>query len=179
MFFKEKQTEKIRRFSKVVYTLLQVAFIALIVVGALQAISMLWSFFGLRTEALTIAGNEAEYPLLFKLGGTKIYLPVAWTWGFDFLGTHSIASTNLSGLLLTIFTIVGLGFASAVFKLLKENASPFRDDVTGSLKKLAIALLFMGAVSGFVPLVAAGVVWVLCLIFDYGRILQNESDTTL
>ncbi|MDR1599345.1 MAG: hypothetical protein LBS11_05685 [Oscillospiraceae bacterium] len=175
----EKQTEKIKRFSKVVHILLKVAFIALIVVGALQAFSLLWSFLDLNTEVLAIAGGEAEYPLLFKFGETKVYLPMAWETGFDFLGVRSIASASLSGLLLTIFTIGGLGFAKVVFKLLKGNGSPFRDDVIGSLKKLSIALLLMGAVSGLVPFVAAGVVWVLCLIFEYGRILQNESDTTL
>ena len=174
-----KQAAKIKSFSKVIYILLKIAFITLIVVGALQAVSLLWSFLDLNTEVLTIAGVEAEYPLLFKLGETKVYLPIAWEPGFDFLGVRSVFTANLSGLLLTIFTIVGLGFAKAVFRLLRGNGSPFRDDVISSLKKLSIALLLMGAVSGFVPFVAAGVIWVLCMIFDYGRILQNESDTTL
>jgi len=175
----EKQTEKIKRFSKVTHILLKIAFIALIVVGAFQVYSLLWSFLDLNTEVLTIAEVKAEYPLLFKLGETEVYLPMAWETGFDFLGVRSVASANLSGLLLTVFTIIGLGFAMVVFKVVKESGSPFRDDVIKSLKKLSIALILMGAVSGFVPFVAAGVVWVLCLIFEYGRILQNESDTTL
>lgn len=175
----ERQTEKIKTFSRGIYILLKVAFIAIIVVGSLQAISFLWSFLALNTEVLTIAGVEGDYPLLFKLGETKVYLPMAWENGFDFLGVYSIASANLGGLLLTIFTIIGLGFAKNVFKLLKENGSPFRNDVIKSLKQLSIALLLMGAISGFVPFIAASVVWVLCLIFEYGHILQNESDTTL
>ncbi|MCL2163606.1 MAG: hypothetical protein FWH55_04255 [Oscillospiraceae bacterium] len=47
------------------------------------------------------------------------------------------------------------------------------------MKKLAIFLLIMSGVSGAVPFLAAGIVGVFCLIFDYGRTLQNESDTTL
>ncbi|MGI6004859.1 MAG: hypothetical protein ACOX88_05540 [Christensenellales bacterium] len=175
----DKQADKIMRFSRIIHILLKIAFIMLIVVGALQAFSLLWSFLDLNTEVLKIAGVEAEYPLLFKWGEIKVYLPMAWESGFDFLGVRSVSAANLSGLLLTIFTIIGLGFAKVVFKLLRENGSPFRDDVIRSLRKLSIALLFMGVVSGFVPFIAAGVVWVLCMIFDYGRMLQNESDTTL
>jgi len=161
----ENQKEKIMRFSKIVHILLKIAFIALIVVGASEAFSWLWSILKLHTEVLTIAGVETELPLLFKLGDFRVYLPIMWTDGFDFLQT--------------IFTIVGLGFAKTVFKRLREDGTPFRDDVVLSLKKLAIALLCMGAVSGVIPFLAAGIVWVLCLIFDYGHTLQNDHDTTL
>jgi len=96
-----------------------------------------------------------------------------------FLGVRSIPAVGFGDLLQTIFTIVGLGFAKTVFKLLRENGTPFRDNVVMSLKKLAVALLCVGAVSGVIPFLAAGIVWVLCLVFNYGRTLQNDSDTTL
>jgi uncharacterized membrane protein YccF (DUF307 family) len=102
-----------------------------------------------------------------------------WESGFDFLGVRSLPITGFDDFLLTIFTIVGLGYAKSVFKLLSQNSSPFREDVVKALIKLAIALLCMGAVSGVIPLLSAGIVWVLCLIFNYGHTLQNESDTTL
>lgn len=175
----EKQKEKIVRFSKIIYILLKIAFITLIVVGALEAFSWLWSVLKLHTEVLMIAGVEKELPLLFKLGDIKVYLPVMWESGFDFLGVRSIPAIGFDDFLQTIFTIIVLGFAKDVFKLLRENGSPFREDVVVSLKKLAVALLFVGVVSGIVPFLAAGIVWVLCLIFDYGRTLQNENDTTL
>ena len=175
----EKQMESIMRFSKVIYILLKILFIVLIVVGALQALSWFWSLLGLHTEILSIAGVDMEAPLLFKLGDVKVFLPIMWESDFDFIGVRSIPIIGFDDFLLTIFTIVGLGFAMSVFKLLCENGSPFRVDVVKSLKKLAIAMLCMGVVSGVIPFLAAGVIWVLCLIFGYGCTLQNESDTTL
>ena len=175
----ENQKEKIMRFSKIIHILLKIAFIALIVVGASEAFSWLWSILKLHTEVLTIAGVETELPLLFKFGDFKVYLPIMWAGGFDFLGVRSIPAIGFGDFLQTIFTIVGLGFAKTVFKQLQEDGTPFRDDVVLSLKKLAIALLCMGAVSGVIPFLAAGIVWVLCLIFDYGHTLQNDHDTTL
>jgi len=175
----EKQAEKIMRFSKVIYVLLKIAFIVLIVAGSLQALSLLLSLLNLNTEIVTIAGVEMEAPLLFKLGETKLYLPMAWESNFDIMGTRSLFEIGFEDLMLTVFTIIGLGFGKSVFSLLRENGSPFRDDVVKSLKKLAIALLCMGVVAGLTSFFAAGIVWVLCLIFDYGRSLQNERDTTL
>jgi len=179
IFKMEKQKENIMRFSKIVYVLLKLSFIALIVVGALQALSWFWSLLGLHTEILSITGVDMEAPLLFKLGDVKIYLPIMWESGFDFMGVRSIPIIGFDDFLLTIFTIVGIGYAKSVFGLLRENDSPFREEVVKSLKKLAIAMLCMGAVSGVIPFLAAGIVWVLCLIFNYGHTLQNESDTTL
>jgi len=175
----EKQAEKIMRFSKVIYVLLKIAFIVLIVAGSLQALSLLLSLLNLNTEIVTIVGVEMEAPLLFKLGETKLYLPMAWESNFDIMGTRSLFEIGFEDLMLTVFTIIGLGFGKSVFSLLRENGSPFRDDVVKSLKKLAIALLCMGVVAGLTSFFAAGIVWVLCLIFDYGRSLQNERDTTL
>lgn len=175
----EQQRENIIRFSKIIYVLLKISFIALIIVGAAQALSGLWSLLSLHTEVLTIAGVDMEAPLLFKLGDIKVYLPVMWESGFDIMGVRSSKTVGFDDLLLTIFTIIGIGYAMSVFGLLREYGSPFREEVVRSLKKLAIAMLLMGAVSGVIPLVAAGIVWVLCLIFSYGHALQNESDTTL
>ena len=175
----EKQAEKIKRFSKVIHILLKVAFIALIVVGVLEAFAWLWSVLNLHTETVTIGGESMELPLLFKFGEVKIYHPVAWKPGFELLGMSPISAVGFGDLLRTIFTIVGLWFAMGVFKVLRENGSPFREDVVKELKRFAIALLCMGVVSGVVPFLAAGVVWLLCLIFEYGHALQNERDTTL
>ena len=175
----ERQKEKIMRFSGIIYVLLNIAFVALIVVGALEAVSWLWSVLKLNTEVVTVAGVDMELPLLFKVGSLKVYMPVMWKSGFDFFGARPIAAVGFEDFLLTVFTVAGLRFAKAVFKLLRENGSPFRGDVVVSLKKLAVALLCVGAVSGVIPFLAAGIVWVLCLIFDYGRALQDESDTTL
>jgi len=174
----EKQKEKIMRFSKVIYTLLSIVFIVLIVVAALQGVAWLWSVLQMNTDVVTISGVDMEAPLLFKLGDFKVMLPVMWKPGFDMLGMRTGVETGFGDLLATVLTIVGIAFAKVVFKLLRENGSPFREDVVKSLKRLAIVMLFVGAVSGAVPFLVAAVVWILCLIFEYGCMLQNENDTT-
>jgi fatty acid desaturase len=176
----EKQQEKITKFSKIIYVLLKVAFIALIVVGAFQALAWLWSAFDLETELRTISGVEMEVPVLFKLGDTTVALPITWESGVVFYKTNiPFLEIGFVDFIVTILTIIGLGFTMSVFKKLRETGSPFREDVVKSLKKASIVLLCVGLVAGATVIVAAGIVWVLCLIFDYGRLLQNESDTTL
>ena len=175
----EKHKEKIRKFSEVIHILLQIAFIALIIAGAMEAFAWIWSLLQLNTEVISIAGVEKEVPLLFKIGNFRVLLPVMWDLDYSLLSNRYSSAVTFSNVALTVVSIVVVGFAKEVFKLLRENGSPFRDDVVASLKKLAIALLVVGVASGVIPFLAAGVVWVFCLIFDYGRALQYESDTTL
>jgi hypothetical protein len=175
----EKQRETIVNFSKVIYILLTISFIVLIVVGALQALSWSWSMLGLHNEVWSVAGIEMEAPLLFQLGEVRIFLPVMWDSGIDIMGVRSVPIIGYADFLLTIFTIIGIGFAKSVFRLLRQNGSPFREDVVKAMKRFAIAMLCMGALSGVIPFLAAGIVWVLSLIFSYGHALQAESDSTL
>jgi len=164
----EKQTEKIKKFSKVVYVLLRIAFIVLIVVFALE----------LTAWMLTMA----EIQPIFKLGNTTVYLPV-------FVNEETFEAIPfvrewfpinlLEEFLRTLFTIIAIRFAMKLFKQLKENGSPFRNEIVKELKKLAIVLLIVGCATGMIGFIASGIVWILYLIFDYGCVLQNESDTTL
>ena len=176
----ENRVAKIQRFSKVVYTLMSIAFILCIVIGALEALAWLWAVLKYNTEIVTIGGVSVEAPLLFKWGDFKVLLPISWEPGFDLSGNLvSSSGVGFGDLMRIILTAVGLRAAKRVFLMLRENGSPFREDVVAALKRLAIALLCVGAVSGAIPLLAAGVVWALCLIFDYGCALQSERDTTL
>ena len=175
----EKQKVRIMRFSRVIFILLKIAFIALIVVGVMEALAWFWTVLKLHTEVVSIGGVNMEMPLLFKVGNLTVTLPIAWEAGFDYLGTRAVQSIGFDDLLQTILTLVGISFAKQVFMLLMKDGSPFREEVVRSLKRLAIALIVVGVVSGVIPFLAAGIAWVLCLIFDYGRALQNESDTIL
>jgi len=180
----EKQTEKIMRFSKVVCVLLNVAIGVFIAIGAAVLLAWIISGSNFPTELVTINGVEMEMPYLFKLGETKVFMQVIWKSGFDFTGIAALTpgfgiNTGIGDFIGIIFTIVAFRFTKKVFKLLRENGSPFREEIVKALKSLAIVLLITGGVSGAIPFLAAGIVWVLCLIFDYGRVLQNERDTTL
>jgi len=180
----EKQTEKIMRFSKVVCILLNIAIGVFIAIGILTLVAWLLTGTNLPTEIVTINGVDMEVKVLFKLGNTNVTLPITWKSGFDFSGIQALipgvgTTVGIGDFLGVIFTIIALRFTRRVFKLLRENGSPFREDIVKALKRLTIVLLITGGVSGAIPFLAAGIVWVLCLIFDYGRELQNESDTTL
>jgi len=164
----EKQTERIKNFSKAVYILLRIAFVALIVVFALE----------LTAWVLTMADVQP----IFKLGNTTVYLPVIV--GEETLGDipfvrEWVPANLLEEFLRTLFTIIAIRFALKLFRQLKENGSPFRGEVVKELKKLAIVLLIVGCATGMIGFIASGIVWILYLIFDYGCALQNESDTTL
>ena len=180
----ENQTEKIKRFSKVVCVLLNVAVGFAIAAAALVLLAWLWTGAGLPTETVTVNGVAMEAPYLFKLGSVKVLMPVMWRSGFDFSEIQNwlpgfrfrVGFGDFLGL---VFTVVGLRYAKKVFVLLREGGSPFRDEIVRALKRQAVVLLIVGFASGFVAFLAAAVVWVLCLIFEHGRALQNEADTTL
>jgi hypothetical protein len=176
----KEQTEKIRFFSKVVYNLLRVAFIAFIAVGVVQFFAWLMSALALHTDTILINGKNIDVSLLMKIGEFKLYMPVFMMndAGFDASGLGLLHFT-FGDALRTGFIINALSYAKKVFRALRDNASPFREDVLRQFKHLAVALLLLGVVTGVVGFLAAGIVWVLCLIFEYGCILQNESDTML
>ena len=159
----EKHTEKIRKFSKAVYVLLQVAFVALIVTGALEAFA--W---------IVKAGR---IPVLFEFGSVTVTLPHFVTDGIMING--STYHFGIVGVVRTAMTIVIVCMAKNLFKKLRIDGSPFRADIVAGLRSLSCTLLFVGLFAGLNSFIAAGVVWVLCMIFDYGCALQNESDTTL
>ena len=180
----EKQTEKIRRFSKVVVILLNIAICLFIVVAVLTLAAWLSSKVVSNQEIVTLNGVNTEVPYLLKLGNTKIFLPITWKSGINFMGIGALIPgvgflIGIQDFLGVISIIITLRFAKNIFILLRENSSPFRDDVIKALKRLTIVLLITGGIMGIVPFLAAGIAWVLCLIFDYGRVLQSESDTTL
>ena len=177
----ELYTNKIKKFSRIIYVFLRVTFVILIVAAVLELLAWLWVSENWPTTTMMINGVEVAAPLLFQIGSVKVVLPFAWENRFvSILGMGSAFSAVTFGdFLATLATIVGVSFAKKVFILLKDDGSPFRLEIVQAMKRLAIALLVTGFFAGVLPLLAAGVVWVLCLIFGYGHQLQSESDTTL
>jgi hypothetical protein len=162
----EQQQEKIRRFSKIVHILLNVTFVLGIVSIIIAALSLL-----LKT------------PYIFKLGNTQVVVPdfvlfldkINTVWG----AAQDSGSSALANLAQEIVLVIVLGFTRAVFRLLRDNGTPFRTDVAKALKNLAIALIVFGVFSGLAGWISAAIVGVLYMIFNYGCALQQESDTTL
>ena len=159
----EKHTEKIKEFSKVVYILLQIVFAALIVTGAIEAFA--WIV------------EVGKIPALFKFGSITVVLPRFITDGITING--STYNWGIVEVVRTAITIIIVGMAKGLFKKFRVDGSPFCADIVTGLKTLSITFLLAGVFTGLNSFIAAGVVWVLCMIFNYGCALQNESDTTL
>jgi hypothetical protein len=162
------QQEKIRKFSKAVHILLSIAFVAAIAVVAF--------------ELFVRIGVAAGWPYLVKAGGAQIPMPAfiadSAILGFPIDSLDS-APIFVADAVQAAATLIVLAFTKSAFRLLRDNGTPFRDDVAKALRNLAIALAILGVATGLAGLIAAAAVGVLSMIFDYGRALQRESDTTL
>ena len=159
----EQYTEKIKKFSRVIYILLQIVFVALIVTGALEMVALIV--------------HLGQIPALFKIGSITVVVPSFIVDGITING--STFNFGVVELVRTIIMLVIVITAKSILRKLQVDGSPFRAGIVVGLKMLSITLLVAAALTGLYSFVAAGVVWVLCMIFDYGCALQNENDTTL
>lgn len=179
----EVQKGKISKFSNVVSILLKIAIIVYIVLGVLVLVAWIMSGVNLPTESILVDGVEVQVQYLFKIGNTKVSMPIIWRQGFESTGITQIlegfVTVNISSFISIIMMTVCLRYARKIFIMLKEDGSPFREEIVKALKHLAIILVVVGAFTGLVSFTAAGMIWVLSLVFEYGCVLQKESDTTL
>lgn len=172
------QILKIQKFSRIILIFIKIALIASIIAIIFCTLAWISEILPLASETIISDGGVTiKAPVLFKFGDTKIVMPyvdltgtTAGKYGMDFW---------LSNMVEAVITLVALSFAKRVFGLLRTDGNPFRGEVVRSLKRLAVALLVIGAFTGAVGFVGAAIVWVLYLIFDYGCALKQESDTTL
>ena len=159
----KEHREKIKKFSKTIYVMLQIVFVALIVTGAIE-------FFAWLVQI-------GQIPLLFKFGDVTVVMPFFITEGITING--STFTFGIIEVVRTIITVIIVGMAKYLFKKLRVDGSPFLADIVKGLKTLSITLLFAGVFTGLNSFLSAGIVWLLCIVFEYGCVLQNESDTTL
>ncbi len=93
----------------------------------------------------------------------------------------------------TILMILLLKQARSMFKDINMNGNPFDRKHVKVIRKIAIFFFVMVMVNvdtgnamsdlrysfDFTGIVAAGILWCISYIFEYGSLLQNESDETL
>jgi len=76
--------------------------------------------------------------------------------------------------------LLAMLYVRGVFKNLLDGGSPFNKKVCNAIAGLAGAFVGMGLVQlSLIMFFAAALVGLIYLIFDYGRILQEDADTTL
>jgi len=173
----ENQKTKISVFSKFICIALTIAFVVYIVMLVLQVSSWIIAAWELP-ESFQLGNTKITLPTVFVLEYTKVYLTKDVTEIAAELAPTFLWGSFI-GIMQSVVTIVVLRFCKGLFVLLKDSGTPFRIEVVKSLRKTAIALLVLGVISEPAAWIAAGIAYVLSMVFEYGVSLQNESDTTL
>lgn len=128
-----------------------------------------------ENETVTFHFTELE------IGGT-----LTFTASFEKMldnGQYSVAFGIFSmiAVVVLVLIIVVMSLFIKIFALIKENGTPFCEEVTEKLKGgfifTAIVIFFVSGIG--TGLVMSLVFWCIYWIFEYGSVLQTESDETL
>jgi len=171
-FFKNKsQTEKIIAVSKVLHILLMIIGVITTILGLMKIFVYVWPVLGLSSETLMIGDVFVALPNLLHIEGTNLfYWPMSGMGAFGF---------GLEGVLRTIALVVSLFMAERMFRQLKHGASPFSAVVVSWFKRFAYALFLLYFATGVVNIIVPLILLAIVHVFEYGCILQEESDRTL
>jgi hypothetical protein len=165
--------QKIARQSSVVLVLAKVARIILYVLLGLS-ILLLVSTWTPGDQPILQIGNMKVYATipLKSLLGTKLYDEAKSLVDYRIDLSAQVAAFILAQVMLRMVT--------RLFTRIRENKSPFTEDVVKAIKALAILLgLVVGIDNGILGIVIAFVIYTFGLIFQYGAELQNQADETL
>jgi len=180
----------IRSFSHVIHKVLGVVVIVYPLLIIMHILSELWRIFGWPIDIVTVGG---WWPFVLdiqvlRIGQSSIFIPTT-TFGITLFGESAFtpASTALNvaltvGLLvLTHGALMGaLLYFRALFKELKNGTSPFCDKMVGRILSLAFVVTVFAIINiSLTNIIFLIFAWLMYYIFDYGRKLQSESDTTL
>ena len=89
----------------------------------------------------------------------------------------TLVNTNWLGIVIAIMVSAA---AADVFRVLRKIGTPFNSEVTQRFKRLGIYCLPLFLRNdGFSTLLLIAFIWILYLIFEYGKGLQQDNDTFL
>jgi len=186
---KEKQMGDIKGFSNALYKVLCVVIVTYPILIISNILSEIWRIFGMTVDVVNMGIFDIQ---LLRIEDSPIFIPVT-TWGISIYPNSpvmelSVAYASVIAVALFIahcLIMVGIFYFRAIFKELKCGTSPFSRKMVGrilSLAWLATFLTIFDAVNqnlSLTHIVLLVTTWLLYYIFDYGRKLQDESDTTL
>jgi len=185
----ERQMGDIRGFSNALYKALGVVAATWPILIVSNILSEIWRIFGMTVDVVNIGIFGIQ---LLRIEDSSVFIP-AITWGISIypdspVMEFSVAYAMVIAVALFIvhcLIMVGIFYLRAIFKELKCGISPFSKKMVGrilSLAWLATILTIFEAVNqnlSLTNIVLLITTWLLYHIFDYGRKLQDESDTTL
>ena len=154
----EQKCEKIKKFCGVIYVVLTVAIIAYIAMALSD----------MAYEISPLLGLPFDIPAIrFGLMGQRGPLDALWFVILMPLLYHGIMLTAML-------------YVRNVFKDLRNGGSPFGKKIGYAAAGLSGAFVGSGLMQGDIVLFfGAALVGLFYFIFDYGRILQEDADTTL
>ena len=180
----------IKGFSRALYKILGVVAILYPIIIVTNILSEIWRIFGRTVDVITMGVFDI---LLLRFEDSSIFIP-ATSWGITIYGDSPVREpvvfeiALIAGLLLIAHCLiyVGVFYLKAIFKELKSGMSPFNEKMVGRILSLAWIATFLtiGEVLSnqhvsLINVVLLVITWLLYYVFEYGRKLQDESDTTL
>jgi len=180
----------IRDFSNVLYKVLGVVVIVYPIFIIMHILSELWRIFDWTTEIITVGGWLPFVIDMQRLhiGQLSIYIPIT-TLGIPLFGASTFTpdSTALNVAITIVLLIIAQGalmgailYFKTLFKELKNGVSPFSHKMVSRISMLTIFItIFVLLNITIINIIFLTFAWLMYYIFDYGRKLQDESDTTL
>jgi hypothetical protein len=167
------QREKLQAVSKVFYIILVSITAVAAVFAAVQLFASIWSMLGLSGEEMMIDGLYVTLPDFFRIGDTNMFYR---------LGVFEMGGIGLRPIVRTMSALLAMFMALCAFKQLKSGQTPFSKEVIRWFQRFAYALVLYNLlnISNVIAVVITGMIPLAIVhVLDYGRILQEESDTTL
>jgi len=165
------QKEKIIVFSKMFHIMLVIVCVLSIVLGFMKIFAYVWSVAGFYGEVFIIDGVSVTLPSFLSIRGSNIFY-----WSTIEMGAFGF---GLEATLRIIVLIISLFTAERMFMCLKKGASPFSAIVICWFKCFAFSVFLLNIATNVVSIIVPGILIGIGYVFDYGRTLQEESDTTL
>jgi hypothetical protein len=179
----QKKRERIQKICGKVYTLLTIGAIAWAVFGAMMVLKDIWAALGLPSEVVSVGAGWFSFEaimLSFENGGSFPIINTGWIPA----GSENVFLTTIVNLFALGILLAAMLYIRSIFNDLRNGGSPFSRKISFAAYFVAGAMLSVSLHGDrlsfdIMLLFPAALLAMMGFIFDYGRILQEESDTTL
>jgi hypothetical protein len=173
VIFMEIQRKKVQAVSKVFYITLVIVTAISAVFATVQAFAFVWSLLGLPGEEVMLNDVLVTLPDFLRIGDTNLFYRI---------GVFEMGGVGLRPVVRTMSALIAMFMALCIFKHLKNGRTPFSQAVIQWFKRFAYALVLfnlLNAVNVMTVVITGLIPLAIIYVLDYGRMLQEESDTTL
>jgi hypothetical protein len=179
-----RKRENIKKICSIIFNVSTVVVIAWSFFGLMMIILDIWASLGLPKETVSIGIGWLSFEAqLLGFTGTDAFIPIINV-GWIPAGIDNVVLTTLVNAFIIGLFVFCMVFIRSIFKDLKNGGSPFSIKIVWATYGISAFMLSNAFHSGrfnweFFIIIPSALVALIAFIFDYGRILQEESDTTL